>query len=82
MATKAELQMELDKLRAEAEELKAQISRQEQRDYFKKETDTLHDFYQSLIDSGFEKSQAWKITIEMVKGGNAANAANNRRPFK
>jgi len=79
MATKAELQMELDKLRAEAEELKAQIARQDQREQFRKDTDTLHDFYQSLIDSGFEKSQAWKITIEMVKDG---NAVNNRRPFK
>ena len=61
MATKAELQMELDKKKAEIEELKAQIARQEQRDYFKKETDTIHDLYQSFIDSGFTAKQAWKL---------------------
>lgn len=65
--TKAELQAELDKMRAEAEELKAQLARQEQRENFKKQTDTIHDLYQSFIDSGFTPKQAWKLLMTSLK---------------
>ena len=61
MATKAELQLDLEKKKAEIEELRAQLARQEQREHFKKETDTIHDLYQSFIDSGFTAKQAWKL---------------------
>lgn len=61
--TKAELQAELNKMRAQAEELKAQLARQDQRDNFKKQTDTIHDLYQSFVDSGFTSEQAWDLLM-------------------
>lgn len=74
--TKAELLEEIEKKNSEIEKLENEIERLEKSDKYKESADELKSMYDSYIEAGFNKNQAFMIIHTLL-----SNATNPKSLF-